>query len=72
MNAPAFKLDHDVAAELQVVEGKVDEELLAAHLEQELAGAVDQAALDLALLGVLGEREELERVGVLEHLAGEV
>ncbi|MPN26185.1 hypothetical protein SDC9_173609 [bioreactor metagenome] len=83
----AFQFDHDVAAQLEVIEQQVDEEFLAAdvqqHLpadegkagaqfEQEVGDVLHQGVFDVALVGCLGQAEEIETVGVFQRLAGEV
>jgi hypothetical protein len=87
LELPGLELDDDVAAKLQVVEEEVDPELLRPHLErhlapdereplaeleQEVSDVPHEPLLDHALLGVFGDAEEVELVGVLERLAREV
>ena len=84
---PGFQIDNDKAAQLDVVEQQIDavflaldfQRILAAEkreadskLQQELLQVGEQGALDVALLGGGREREEVEVVGVLKDLLGEV
>lgn len=41
-------------------------------LDQEFPDVLDQSALQLPLVGVFGERQEIENVGVFERLLREV
>src|SRR5689334_11047555 len=82
-----FQLDDDVAAQLEVVEKKIevvvaacelemdlpaDEREAAAELEQEALNLIDQGLLDLTLPPRIGGAEEVEEVRVLEDLLGHV
>jgi hypothetical protein len=83
----ALELDHHVAAQLQVIEKQVDEELVAAHVQQhlpadegeagtqfqqELGDVLHQRAFDLALLRLVGQAQEVEAVRVLQRFARQV
>src|SRR4051812_2255854 len=82
-----LELDDDVAAQAEVVEEEVEEEVPAAHgqrilgadegeagaqLEEEATDLLDQPPVEVALLGLVAEVEEVENVGVFEGRAGEV
>src|SRR3954464_3865877 len=82
-----LELDDDVAAQVEVVEEEVEEEVPAAHgqrilgadegeagaqLEEEATDLLDQPPVEVALLDLVAEVEEVEDIGVFEGLAGEV
>src|SRR3954447_1343101 len=82
-----LELDDHVAAQAEVVEEKVEEEVPAVHgqrvlgadegeagaqLDEEAADLLDQPPVEVALLGLVAEVEEVEDVGIFEGLAGEV
>jgi len=82
-----LQVDHHVAAELQVVEEEIDVEVLApdvevnlpadegeayTELEEKLLDVVDEGLLHLAFPCIVGDREEVEEVRILERLLSEV
>lgn len=82
-----LQVDHDEAAQAQVVEEEVEVEVLAAHLqvvlaadkgeahpqlEHEVLEVRDEPALEVALVGLWAEAQEVEAVGVLHQVRSEV
>src|SRR5262249_59038057 len=76
-----------IAAELQMVEEEIDVEVLASdvevnlpadegeantELEEELLDVIDEGLLHLAFPCIVGDREEVEEVRILERLLSEV
>src|SRR4029078_9646084 len=84
---PDFEVDHDVAAQAQVVEEEIQIEVLLAdrqvvlaadegesdtEFQEERADVADQPALQVALMRLRSEAEEVEIVGVFQQLPGEI
>jgi len=87
LEGAGFEFDHDVAAEFQVIEEEIDEEIVASHFkrnlttdegeagsefDKEVGDVLDEGGFDGAFLGLFTEPEKIEAVGILEGLAGEV
>ena len=83
----ALEFDHHVAAQFQVVKKQVDEEFVAAHIQQNLAAdegkarpqlqqefgdMFNQGMLHLAFLRLIGQTQEVETVGVFDGFAGQI
>ncbi len=78
-----LEFDHDIAAQLQVIEQQVDDEVLIPDFEwylpayecesgtefqQKSLDVIHQRLLDLSLTAGIGRAEEVEQVGVFEDL----
>jgi len=87
LEGAGFEFDHDVAAEFQVIEEEIDEEIVASHFkrnlttdegeagsefDKEVGDVLDEGGFDGAFLGLFTEPEKIEAVGILERLPGEV
>lgn len=83
----SLEFDHHIATQLQVIEQQVDEELIAAYiqqhlpanegktcaqLQQEVSDMLDQGVFDFALLCILAQTEEIKAVRVFEGFARQV
>ena len=81
----ALELDHHIAAQFEVIEQQVDEELVAAHVQQhlpahecktgsqfqqKLGDVFDQGAFDLALLRHIGAEGEAVAADLRQSLLG--
>ena len=82
-----LEFHHHVAAQLEVIEEQVDEEIVAANLDmylptdegepraefdQELGDVLDQSCFDGSLLGILAQPEKIESVGIFQRFARQV
>ncbi|MNI70254.1 hypothetical protein D3C73_1260560 [compost metagenome] len=82
-----LEFDDHIAAQLEVIEQQVDEELVTtniqqhlladegkacAQFQQELGDMLDQSVFDLTLLRIKRQAEEVEAVRIFQRLAGQV